>query len=394
MYSKDKQSISKNVRKIRVGVMTTSVDQVPISAPGLCQRELVRAMLKKGDSGIELILIHFRENTQERLYKHASTVLLKRNIFTINRALATLNLDVLHVNHIPYKWLPFFFLPIKKIVTIHGDASLVMHSSYFPFSIKIKEYFIRFLGYVGVLQNIEKFIAVSNVTATHISDYLRVSPRRIAVVHNGVKKYMHPIVGAAGIVRKEWKINQPYILNVNNYAAKKNIETLIEAFALLKSNSSSESRLKLVFAGSGVKDNKRIVTKIRQHNLENDLIFLEHVPHEKLPAIYSAAEMLVNPTLHETFGLPNLEAMACGCPVITSNVYAVPEVVGNAALLVDNPMDSVEVFRQMQSLLSNQEIAEDLRTRGLMQSRKFSWDESAQKVIDLYKSLFKEVSAR
>lgn len=131
---------------------------------------------------------------------------------------------------------------------------------------------------------------------------------------------------------------------------------------------------------------KEIFKKVQESKLEKDVIFTGFVNEEDLPALYSGALFSVFPSLYEGFGLPVLEAMGCGTPVITSKVSSLPEVVGDAAILVD-PMNIEELAWRMEMLCESSDLREELGKKGLERSKLFSWEKTAQKTLEVYKEL-------
>ncbi len=371
--------------KKRIGVVTSGIDENVLSGPAFCQKKLLSAIIKINDPEIDLFLIHFKKDKQETIYQKAKEIICPKSPISINRQINNLKLDIVHINHITYKWPTFYFLPVKKVITIHGDASFVLSKQYLSKQAILTKNLALIWHHLGFLKKIDKFVAVSQSTSKIIQKNLRLPENKIIVIYNGIDNNMRFVKNAKKIAKHKWNIDAPFILNVNNFALKKNIVTLIDAFALIKSKTSLP--IKLVLAGKGIKENPSILEKIKENKIKNEIIFLNYIKNEELPILYSASEALVNPTLHETFGLPNLKAMACGCPVITSNVFAVPEVVNSAALLIDNPNDVVELYKKIKILLEDKKLSYQLRKKSPLQAQKFSWEKTAREFILLYKSL-------
>jgi glycosyltransferase involved in cell wall biosynthesis len=364
---------------IRVGILATYLDKKFLTAPELCQKKLISAILDINDPFIDFFLIHFQSNNYNTTPVNAQNVLTKRNPFSLTKCIRSLNLNIMHVNYIPYKWPQFFFLPEKKVVTIHGDAAFVLPKKYFSFRVFLEKNILKTLSLTKILKKIDLYIPVSYSVKKNISRYLNIPKDKMQVVYNATDKYMHPILMAKKKVKKIWNIHDPFILNVNNYAPKKNIESLVKAFLLLKKD---ESFLyKLVLVGKNIKTIKK-----KYKNFQ-DILYLEYINNKKLPILYSAAELFVNPSLHETFGIPNLEAISCGCPVVTSKKYAIPEIMNNSALYLNNPQDIQEISSAIKTMINNKKMKIILREKGIKQSQKFSWKKSASRMISLYKSL-------
>jgi glycosyltransferase involved in cell wall biosynthesis len=180
---------------------------------------------------------------------------------------------------------------------------------------------------------------------------------------------------------ERWSIRRPYILAVGNLQPRKNLLRLIEAFAQLI----TERRIphQLVLAGKAKWRESDIHRTVRRLGIEDRIVFTGRVPDEDLACLLNGAELFVYPSLYEGFGLPVLEAMACGTPVVTSNCTSIPEVAGDAALLVD-PYRVDELADAIHHVLSDESLRARLREKGLARSQMFSWRQTARKTWTAY----------
>jgi len=183
------------------------------------------------------------------------------------------------------------------------------------------------------------------------------------------------------VVRRHGLAPHDYLLFVGNIEPRKNLTAVVEAYDRVRRTTPFTPRL--AFAGSAGWKNRPLYRAVAGSPFSADIRFLGHVPDPDLPALMNGALALVYPSIYEGFGLPPLEAMACGTPVITSNRSSLPEVVGDAALLVD-PDDRVALAGAMARILEDPCLREDLRERGLKQVERFSWDETARLTLDVY----------
>ena len=183
---------------------------------------------------------------------------------------------------------------------------------------------------------------------------------------------------------KKYQLPRSYLFYVGNISKHKNVDKIIEAFKKIK----SKTNYKLVIAGKLSFGSKDIKKKIKDLDLQDDVIFTGYVPEEDLPALYNGASLFVYPSFYEGFGLPPLEAMQCGCPVITSNTSSLPEVVGNAGIMVD-PNDVDELAKQMERVLTNKKLQQKMRKAGLKQAKKFSWEKCARETLKVYEEVLK-----
>ncbi|HEU4792797.1 MAG TPA: glycosyltransferase family 1 protein, partial [Nitrolancea sp.] len=207
---------------------------------------------------------------------------------------------------------------------------------------------------------------------------------KIRVIPNGVSNAFTPasLVTVAGVLR-HYAVPQPYILTVGALQSRKNLETLFAAYRILRGKGLPH---RLVVTGRKAWKTAGIFTSLRQLGLEEDVILTGYVADDDLPALYSGASAFAFPSLYEGFGLPPLEAMACGTPVVTSNSSSLPEVVGDAGLTVD-PSDVRGFAGALERLLTDEALHETCRKRGLARAGRFTWDRAAADHLELYQSL-------
>jgi glycosyltransferase involved in cell wall biosynthesis len=181
-------------------------------------------------------------------------------------------------------------------------------------------------------------------------------------------------------------VNYPFLLYAGSGRPHKNVGRLIEAFSALKAELKKEAAypdLKLLIIGEDISSNSALRRTVIMSGVQPDVRFLGFVPIDALRIFYDVAKIFVFPSLYEGFGLPPLEAMAHGTPVVTSNTSSLPEVMGNSAVLV-NPENSFEIMHALHRVLVDQELRELLKVRGYEQSAKFSWEASVRKLLDVY----------
>ena len=216
----------------------------------------------------------------------------------------------------------------------------------------------------------DAIIVDSQSTKSDILAFFSIPEDKIHVVH--LASDMKPVNAR---LSPKYGIRGDYLLYVGTVEPRKNLLRLIEAFTQL------DQELKLVIVGVSGWDN-RAVYKSKNPNI----IFTGYVSEEDLPAFYCNAKLLIYPSLYEGFGLPILEAMNCGCPVITSNISSMPEVAGDAALLVD-PYNVEEIKSAAQKLLSDGMLRKKMVARGFRQARRFSWEKTADETLQVYQKV-------
>ncbi len=230
------------------------------------------------------------------------------------------------------------------------------------------------------LQKIDHVVTVSECSRRDLIEQMGISADRITVIYQGVDlEHFTPAVPLQG-VRFEF---MPYVLCVAGTDPSKNVKSLIAAFSNLAPEIRSQHHLVLV---GDVNRNKALQLCVQEQGIAENTVFTGVVSDSQLAALYQNASVFVFPSLYEGFGLPVLEAMACGCPVITSNISSLPEVVGEAGILV-NPRDLEKLVEAMTKVLTDNTLAETLRKQGRVQAEKFSWENTARATADLYERI-------
>lgn len=364
-----------------VGIVTAPLDFGP-TGPNVYLENLCRELQDRHGDDLNLHLIHYREDDRD-IYREATDVVIPRTPGVFERRVAGLDLDVLHYNYIPYKRPLVFLLDVDLVVSIHGDLPHVLPEYTPPNRRYIGVPIQRLYGKIGLLDRIDAFLAVSDAAGENLCRALSLPADKISTVYPGVDERFAPVPDAREVIANEYGITLPYVLNVNNYMRKKNRETLLEALPLVREE---YPEVRLVLAGGGW-EKSGIDDVVDALSLEEAVTDLGYVPDEHLPALYGGAEALVNPTLHETFGLPNLEAMACGCPVVTSDRFSIPEIVGDAARLVADPLDPSAVADATVELLGSESVREKLSWWGKDRASEFSWERTADGVYSAYHNL-------
>jgi len=224
--------------------------------------------------------------------------------------------------------------------------------------------------------------APSRETRDRITGQLGVPAHKVVVFRSGVAQYFRPpdpVSRATAAGARPAGLPERFLLTVGAHDPRRNLKTVLAALAALKARGSL--RHKLVAIGPATPFFQEILRETSRLGLERDVIFLDYVPNEELPLYYGLADLYLYPSLAEGFGLTPLEAMACGCPVVTSGVSSLPEVTGEAALTV-NPSDPAELARAVEEVLNNPKLRDDLVRRGLERAKGFSWRSGAEDILD------------
>ena len=268
----------------------------------------------------------------------------------------------------PTHYLPLT-LPVRSVVAILDVSYL-----HFPDLFKKRDlYQLRLWGKYSI-NKAKKIITISESSKSDIIKKYEVSPNKVAVVYPGIKPLQPKFINMEEL-KKKFGISKKYILNVGTLQPRKNIERLIEAFSRL-----GRSDLELVIIGKKGWQFENILNAPKKFEISENVHFLHDVTDEELPSFYKNAEIFVLPSLYEGFGLPVLEAMKYGTPVITSNISSLPEAGGDAALYVD-PENVSDISEKMKKLLDDKKLREELINKGKKQVEKFSWEKSAQETL-------------
>ncbi|MGA3209946.1 MAG: glycosyltransferase family 1 protein [Terriglobales bacterium] len=240
-----------------------------------------------------------------------------------------------------------------------------------------------------VLARAAKIFAVSRFTKSDIERLFGIAPGKIEVVYNAIDdrfRLGHADPKDSEIIAERYQVNYPFLLYAGRISPHKNVVRIIEAFSALKAELEKDGEfpnLKLIIIGDDLSGHPDLRRTVIRSGVQNDVRFLGFVPIEVLRIFYDTAQVFVFPSLYEGFGLPPLEAMAHGTPVVTSNTSSLPEVVGNAAVLV-NPENVFEIMRAVHRVLTDQPLRERLRQRGYEQTKLYSWEASANRVLQVY----------
>ncbi|MBI2021369.1 glycosyltransferase family 4 protein [Candidatus Daviesbacteria bacterium] len=291
--------------------------------------------------------------------------------------------DKLDLLFVPAHTLPLFRKPgLKTIMTVHD-----LGAEYLPSMHQLKQNL--YLGFITnfQLKTATRLIAVSESTKADLVEKGGVKDRKIQVIYEGVDRDFFKLVKSDRLRNslKSFSIeNKKYFLFVGTIQPRKNLERIIKAFSAFTQISDD---YKLVLVGAKGWKADQIYKLPKELGIEDRVKFLGRVSNKYLPSLYSGALALVYLSLYEGFGLPILEAMSSNCPVITSNISSMPEVAGEAAILV-NPADIEEITTAMSKIASDDRLRDNLIHKGQVQAKKFSWDICAKKTLQLFKSIY------
>jgi len=294
--------------------------------------------------------------------------------------------DKIDLFHGPYSALPFL-QPCPMVMTIH-DLTYEIHPEWFSLRSRIS-----FQAHSRwAVKTAKRIIAVSECTKKDIIKYYKVEEKNIEIIYLAPEESYKQITDKSRLngVKSKYGISKNFLLHVGVVHARRNIERLLKVFGRLRGEGFD---IQLVLVGSLMV--RKMIRKtidlnhyIKELGLEGEVIHIDYVPDEDLVCLYNAAKLFVYPSLYEGFGLPLVEAMACGTPVIASNVSSIPEVVGDAGILFD-PYNEEEILDSIKIVLNDKSTWEALSIKGLNRAKQFSWSRAAKQTIELYNKAVK-----
>ncbi|WP_026261980.1 glycosyltransferase family 4 protein [Spirosoma panaciterrae] len=299
--------------------------------------------------------------------------------YALPKAINQYGIDLLHctANTAPLN------CPVPLLVTLHDiifleTQPLMAGSWYQRFGNQYRRWNVP-----RIVRSCERIITVSNFERQRIIDHLHLDPSRVVAIWNAVSEQFRVIDDQEQIdtIRQKYKLPKEFIFFLGNTDPKKNVRGVLKSLLLLKNQ--GQLSLPVVISNLPAPALNDILTEIGGQSLADDIILCGYIPNYILPFIYNAATIFLCPSLRESFGLPILEAMASGTPVLTSTTSSMPEVAGNAALLVD-PTSIEEMADGINQLIQKPGLRTDLRQKGLQRATLFSWDATAGKLLDVY----------
>jgi glycosyltransferase involved in cell wall biosynthesis len=356
---------------------------------GTYTRNAIRTLARLDDRNEYCLLgIPGKLSGIEDLPSNFTTITTHPNEFSLasyvelHRILKTNGCDLLHVPHL--FWKPQG-IPCPYVVTVHD---LLDHMYRASTDSEVKRS-MHFLLTKRVLQRAARIFAVSHFSKKDTENYFKVPSDKIEVIYNAPDdrfRQGHASEADRQLIAERYQVNYPFLLYAGRISPHKNVVRIIEAFSLLKNQLLEEGRfedLRLIIIGDEVSRHPDLRRAVIKSHMQNDVRFLGFVDIGILRIFYDLAKIFVFPSLYEGFGLPPLEAMAHGTPVVTSNTSSIPEVVGNAAVMV-NPENVFDIQRALYRVLVDQNLREKLKSRGAEQAQKFSWEDSVGRMLKVY----------
>ncbi|MEA2088298.1 MAG: glycosyltransferase family 1 protein [Patescibacteria group bacterium] len=282
-----------------------------------------------------------------------------------------------------------FFLPninfislsrnCKLIITVH-DLSFKKFPEFYNLKARIWH---KLANFKKIIKKSSKIIAVSKNTKTDIQKLYNIPDKKIQVIYSGINQASNIKHQVSNIlkIRKKYNLPKKFILYLGNLEARKNIESLIKAYSKIKQD------IGLIIVGGKLWKYKNIYKTVKQLNLRDRVIFTGYIHKKEKKILYNLADIFVYPSYYEGFGIPPLEAMAAGTPVIASYSSSLPEIIGNSAIIID-PFNAKELEQAIIQILNNNELRDDLKNKGIENAKKFSWQKTAEKTCEFINRAF------
>jgi len=298
---------------------------------------------------------------------------------TLSAELRRNRVDVLHVQFTSPP-----FSPCPVVVSIH-DLSF----EHLPQTFKRRSRMQLRMTVRRSARNANQVIALSEYARTDLINTYHLPPEKVSVVPLAAPAAFAPVRDDNELqrVRQTYGIERDYILSVGSIQPRKNLRRLIEAYSLLRGKQTEGKLPQLVLVGKNAWLYDETLRSLEDRNVDTSIILTGYVPESDLPALYSGAVCFVYPSYFEGFGLPPLEAMKCGAPVIVGNKTSLPEVVGDAALMID-PFDVNAIAAAIKRVTTDSDLRAELRVKGLERAKHFDWKETARQTLEVYERAY------
>lgn len=366
--------------------MRIGIDARAIHLQGIGRyiRELIRHLARVDTRNQYIIYFPTVEHMDENKIDNPNfqCVLVPYQIYTVKEQLYLpyfLYKDKLDIFHSTTSLAIPLLRTCRHVITLH-DLLLKIHPEFLPS--KLSWVYFQITNWWAI-KFADKIITISDFTSKELSALYPKSRHKITTIHNGVSAEFQVIKDKEVLenVKKKYGITKDYILYVGTYKENKNLPTLVKAYAQLPHH--MRHSYYLVIVGKQSTRYPEVPALIKQLGIESTVICINHVREEDLPVFYSGATVFVFPSIYEGFGLPIIEAMACGAPVVASNQASIPEIATDAAILTD-PLNVKGMSGAVYDVLSNPQLRKMLVEKGLERAKSFSWEKTARETMQLY----------
>lgn len=361
--------MNRTARKIRIAVLSKPLDNWT-SGSGHHLDEMMRHILDLGDEGLDFTFVHYAQS-KNPIYSRVRELIVPRNPLRSSRIVAKERFDIVHYAPLS-AFAPIWGVRSKKTATVHGIEERLFPQGY-SWVQRFHEYYIH----PWYMRRMDGIATVSETSRRYFIDHYRAKPERVFITANGISP-------AYRVLPDRQEPPRPFILHISRYSERKNPKTIMRAFARFSREVGGTHDL--VCAGKGW-DGDEAKSLARAEGIADLYKAPGFISEDDAVRLLNEARAFVFPSFAEGFGMPNLEAMASGCPVITSSIFAIPEVVGDAAILLSRPDAVEELAEGLLRLERDDSLRATLIERGLARSKAFSWEESAKRLVAYWKSL-------
>jgi len=364
--------------KIKIAIMSKPLDNWK-SGSGHHLDELVRSIAALNDPSLEIHLVHYKKSDNP-IYSQFSEILIPRNPFKASRILAKYNFDLIHYSPLSV-FAPIWKLKAKKTATVHGIEEVLYPQGY-SFIHRFHDTKIHPL-YMRAMDGIA---TVSETSKNYFVEKYKIKPSNIIVTYNALSEEYRLLTEAEKKAASKEIPQKKYVLHISRYSKRKNPDCIMGGFAKYITKTGDD--IVLVCAGKGW-DSEEALLKAEHYGIKDRYIAPGFIDTKTAVALLNSALVFLFPSFAEGFGMPNIEAMAAGCPVITSAIFAIPEIVADAAVLLPDPRDQQSCADAIERINTNENFRLDLVQKGFNNIKRFDWNQSANKLINFWKNLVK-----
>ena len=374
---------------MRIGIEAQRILRIKKHGMDIVAIELIKS-LQEIDSNNEYVIFSrkgennnaIRESDNFQVQTFSSLTYADWEQLKLLKAVNKQKIDLLHctANTAP------FFSSVPIILTIHDIIYLENIDLKGTLYQNLGNLYRRFLV-PKIVKKANLILTVSEFEKNNIVKRLNLPEEKVQVLYNGVSSQFNNSYTSQQIqeVRDQYKLPQQYIMFLGNTASKKNTLNVIKAFVDFCLNQKHD--IPLVMLDYKKELVVKVLEDLKHPDLADRFVFPGYVPHNQIPLVYNAATVFLYPSLRESFGLPILEAMACGVPVITSSSSSMPEIAGNAALFVD-PLSYKDISKAIEKIVTDEKLRSDYIQKGLQRVKSFTWKAAAKKLLSIYETTF------
>jgi glycosyltransferase involved in cell wall biosynthesis len=363
----------------RISVFTRPLDNWK-SGSGHHLQEILNAVLDLNQGRLDFTFVHYAHSDNPIYRRDVRELIVPRNLLQCGRIMRKENFDIVHYSPLTI-YSPIWRVPGRKVATLHGVEQLLQPQFVGGLELAHERFVVP-----AYARRMDRIVTVSETSARFFTERFRVSSDRIVVCYNGFSPTYRVMPAGEVTAPARHGIARPYIFHISRFSERKNPWTLLDAFCrFVKDHNAPHS---LVCAGSGW-NNEKILDRVRVLGMARRYVAPGFLPEQDVAELMNAADAFVFPSLAEGFGMPNIEAMACCAPVITTPGFAIREIVGDAAVVVEDPHDAGALSKAMFDVTTNKQLRARLIERGRQRVSLFSWARSAERLLSVYLDLLR-----